>query len=574
MTVQATFATTLVDEWLRCGVRHAVIAPGSRSTPLALALAEARDMHVHVHLDERSAAFMALGIGIATGIPAVVLTTSGTAAVELHAAVVEASQSRVPLLVCTADRPPLLRDVGAPQAIDQFHLYGGSVRWFFEPGVAEGFPAKGWRSLAARAVAETLASPAGPVHLNLAFTEPLVGEPGPLPSGRDSGHAWHRVLGGSNKPEASMVEEIAAVLRAKHGVIVAGGPGVDADAVAELANATAWPVLADPRSGCRVPGSHTIASFDALLRHNAFAVAQHPDVVLRLGDMPASKVLATWLTNSGAHQVLIDRDGAWIDPDRLVDWVIKGDPSDWCRALAERFTGEVSDNWMSTWLSAERAAQGAIESFLGSKSSMNNEPDVARRVMRALPNNSTLVVSSSMPVRDLEWYAAPRVGVRVVGNRGANGIDGVVSTAVGVALADGMHADGGPTTLLIGDLAFIHDTNGLLNLARRNLDLTIVVVDNAGGGIFSFLPPASTLDETRFEQLFGTPQDVDLAGLITAHGLPVLKAHDAEGLETALLLAHKTPGTHVVLVTTDRHENVEVHDSIHKAVATALDALQ
>ncbi len=588
MSVQATFVATLVEEWLRCGVRHAVIAPGSRSTPLAIALAEADGLAVHVHPDERSAAFMALGIGIATGVPAVVVTTSGTAAVELHPAVVEGSLARVPLLVCTADRPPELREVGAPQAIDQSHLFGGSVRWFFEPGVAEGFPISAWRSLAARSVVETMGSPPGPVHLNLAFAEPLLGEPDVLPEGRDGGRPWHQVIRSPRRPDPSAIEEIAEVLQAERGVVVAGGPGTDPEAVSALASAMGWPVLADPRSGCRVPGLRTVAAFDALLRDEGFATSHRPDVVLRIGELPASKVLAGWLARSGARQVLIDRDGAWLDPDRLVDWVVAGDPAAWCRALAEHLSehaieplaepvgGGRTGAWPSSWHAAEQAAQGAIEatlkrvdasmSFGGQGSDgTNTEPAVARRVVETLASGSTLVVSSSMPVRDVEWYSAPRPDMRVVANRGANGIDGVVSTAVGVALGGG-----GPTTLLIGDLAFLHDANGLLGLARRNIDLTIVVVDNRGGGIFSFLPQASALDQERFEQLFATPQAVDLVGIVAAHGLPARTAHDSEGFDVALRVAREAPGTHIVVVQTDRRRNVSAHDEVHAAVAQAI----
>ncbi len=570
MTTQATFAATLVDEWIRCGVRHAVISPGSRSTPLALALAQAKNMNVHVHLDERSAAFMALGIGMLTQHPAVVLTTSGTAAVELHPAVVEASYAQVPLLVCTADRPPSLHDVGAPQAIDQTHLYGRSVRWFFEPGLADSFPIEAWRSLAARSVAETTGANPGPVHLNLAFAEPLLGEPDDLPAPRGDGRPWHQPIASRVEPQAANVDEIVAALRFERGVIVAGGPGLNPADVQALAGVTQWPVLADPRSGCRVPGPNTVGAFDALLRNQGFADSHRPEVVVRLGDLPASKVLNGWLSNSGATQVLINGSKPWIDPARLADWVISGDPSTWCRALSERFTasGNISNNgsWLSSWMSAEDAAQKVIETTLDR--SEISEPGVARQVLKSLPDDSTLLVSSSMPIRDVECFGQPRNGIRIVANRGANGIDGVVSTAVGIALASER-----PTTLLIGDLAFLHDTNGLLNLAARNVDLTIVVIDNRGGGIFSFLPPASALDQSRFEQLFGTPQSVDLVGLIAAHGLATIEAHDPQGLDAALLVAKQAPGTHVVLVRTERKQNVLVHEQINTNVSIALDSL-
>ena len=527
--VQATFTATLVDEWVRGGVRHAVVAPGSRSTPLALALAAHAGIDVHVHLDERAAAFTALGIGKASGMPAVVLCTSGTAAAELHAAVVEAHQARVPMLVCTADRPPELQAVGAPQTIDQTHLYGRAVRWFAEPGVADDATRSTWRSLAARALLESVGTPPGPVHLNLAFRDPLVGEPGALPPGRADDVSWH-----ARAPRTPHHHEIAG----SRGVIVAGAGAPD------LSDAP-WPVLADPASGSRVPGS--IAAFDALLRTGAMPV---PDVVVRVGDAPASKVLAQWLAGLDVPQLAFG--GGWADPDRTAATVGDAVPV---------FTGTRDDAWLQVWRDAEAAAQAAIEDVLSSRRELT-EPFVARTVAASA---STLVVSSSMPIRDLEWYAAPRHGLRVLANRGANGIDGVVSTAVGVALSTRE-----PVTVLVGDLALLHDSNALLGLAGRELDLTIVVVDNRGGGIFSFLPQATTLDATTFELLFGTPQDVDIAALAAVHGIATLRVHEPDGLVSALQIASTTSGTQVVLAPTDRQANVAVHDELHRAVGEAI----
>lgn len=562
-SVQAAFAATLVDEWVRAGVRHAVISPGSRSAPLAVALAAAERLAVHVVLDERSAGFMALGLGKAGGVPAVVLTTSGTAAVELHAAVVEAAQAAVPLLVCTANRPTELHGVGAPQTVDQTRLYGTSTRWFSQPGVADQASAWTWRSLAARAVVEAMGPPPGPVHLDLAFGDPLVAAPAALPPAREGARPWHRMGGAPATPHPGEVDALARLLDAGRGVIVAGAGVVDAESVHALAAARGWPVLADPPSGCRTPEDTTVAAFDALLRHEPFAVAQGPDVVLRLGAAPASKVLSQWLATSGAIQVLVDPNGAWIDPERTATTVVRGEPGAWCRALADRVWAEKpSPTWRDSWADAEAAAQRAIDTVLG-RHHEATEPGVARALVAAVPAGTTLVVSSSMPVRDLEWYARPRTGVRVLANRGANGIDGVVSTAVGVALATG-----GPTALLIGDLAFLHDSNGLLGLAGRGVDLTVVVVDNRGGGIFSFLPPAAALAPERFELLFATPHDVDLVALAHLHGLPASGVGATEDLGPALEET-TAGGVRVVVVSTDRAANVAVHDEVHAEVAAS-----
>lgn len=562
---QATFAATLVDEWVRGGVRHAVVSPGSRSTPLALALAADTRLALHVHLDERSAAFVALGVGLATGVPAVLLCTSGTAAANLHPAVVEAHQARVPLLVCTADRPPELQGFGAPQTIDQTRLFGASVRWFAEPGPADPSHAGTWRSLAARALAEATGAPPGPVHLNLGFRDPLVAEPGPLPAGRPDGRPWH-VRAAPSEPDLDTAEALAGALAGRRGVLVAGaGADDDAPAVAALAEALGWPVLADPRSGCRVPGAATVAAADALLRHRPFADAHRPDVVLRLGAPPASKVVGEWVRDSGADHVVVERDGAWLDPDRLACELVAGRPGAWAGALADALgtTAPVADGaWMGSWASAEAAAQQVFDLHLGG--GQVSDPAIARAVAAALPPGSTLVVSSSMPVRDLEWYAAPREGLRVLANRGANGIDGVTSTAVGVATA------GGPTALLTGDLAFLHDANGLLRVADRGVDLTVVVVDNRGGAIFSFLPQRALLPHDRFEELFGTPQDVSLSALAEVHAVAATTIGGLAELAPAVAAHVGSPGVHVVVVPTDRAATVEVHDAIHAAVAAAL----
>jgi 2-succinyl-5-enolpyruvyl-6-hydroxy-3-cyclohexene-1-carboxylate synthase len=567
-TAQATFAATLVDEWVRCGVVHAVVSPGSRSTPLALALAADERLTLHVHHDERSAAFLALGIGLATGAPALVLTTSGTAAVELHPAVVEAHHARVPLLVCTADRPAELQQIGAPQTVDQTHLYGRAVRWFAEPGVADRDRSSTWRSLAARAVAEAFGPVPGPVHLNLAFRDPLVGRPGPLPAGRAEGAPWHAVGRHPAPPHPADVDGVVAALGAgRRGVIVAGDRSGDADVVHGLASALGWPVLADARAPARQPRPATVAAFDAILRHEPFASGHRPEVILRLGATPASKVLGQWMAATGAEQLAIEAHGAWLDPDRTASTVLAGDPTAWCRALVGRLAGggEGADaGWCGSWAAAEAAARSAIAGATGGGGEAT-EPAVARSLVAALPDGAALVVSSSMPVRDVEWYADPRLGLQVLGNRGANGIDGVVSTAVGVAAARS-----GPTALLIGDIAFLYDTNGLLALPAREVDLTIVVVDNRGGGIFSFLPQARQVPAERFELLFGTPHQVDLVGLAAAHGLPARRIDRVEDLAPAVQAGVAGGGANVVVVPTARDGNVEVHARIHASVARSL----
>ena len=548
--VQATFVATLVDEWVRCGVTDAVISPGSRSTPLVLALADHPSVRTHVHLDERSAAFMALGLGVATGRPALVVTTSGTAAAHLHPAILEAHHGRVPLIACTSDRPPHLHHVAAPQTVEQRTMFGNAVRWSHEPGLAVGVPSRTWRSLAARAYAEatTGVHGAGPVHLNLAFDEALVAKPTKLPPAREGGGPWFQIVPSVAAPKTAIEVPRGA------GVIVAGrGCG---STVTDLSEALGWPVLADPRSGARGT-ANAIAAFDPILR----ALGDHfrPDVVLRVGDPPASKVLSTWLASlDDATHVLVDPHGVFADPDRTASLVLRSSPEAACRVLATR--GEAAPaEWLQRWREAEADAQRAIEDVLSGYPALT-EPGVARTLTEALRGDAVLLTASSMPVRDVEWFGHPQQRVKVVANRGANGIDGLVSTATGIALS------GRRTVAHLGDLAFLHDTNGLLGLRDRDVDCTFVVVDNRGGGIFSFLPQASALTSERFEKLFGTPQPVDIPALAEAHGLQAQEATTVDALQAAL----SRGGKRVVVVPSARDANVSIHDTLNSAVASAL----
>lgn len=518
---------------------------------MALALASRDDLEVHVAHDERTAAFMALGIGLSSGLPAALLCTSGTAAAHFHAAVVEADLSGVPMVVLTADRPPELQGIGAPQTIDQVELYGDVVRLFVNASVPDAALAHTWRDLATDAWLAASGIDAGPVHLNLPFREPLVGDIGALPPTDD------RLDDPFDDAVYFMtrlsMEELAAMLQHPRGVVVAGRGVDDPEAVAELAEALGWPVLADPRSGCRsLP--HAVCAFDSLLRHAPFAAAQRPDVVLHLGEAPASKVLGQWLQSTGALHVQVHAQGRTIDPLGIITERVYGEASTVCEAVLESLTASTDAGWLASWTSAESAAQAAIGAQCVAELT---EPAVAR-ALSTVPGR--LVLSSSMPVRDVEWFGSASSTV-VHSNRGANGIDGVIASAIGVAIGSNE-----PTTLLLGDVAFCHDQSSLTALAARQLPLTIVVVDNDGGGIFSFLPQRSSLSTERFEQLFGTPHGTDLLALARAHGLGARRAETADDLLAAVSDREAT----VVLVTSNRDANVAAHDALHAAVAQAL----
>jgi 2-succinyl-5-enolpyruvyl-6-hydroxy-3-cyclohexene-1-carboxylate synthase len=591
---QAAFAATLADEWARHGISHAVVCPGSRSTPLALALAARKDIRCHVRLDERSAGFTGLGIGLATGVPAVVLTTSGTAAVEVHAAVVEADLAGVPLVVCTADRPPELRDVGAPQTIDQTHLYGRSVRWFTDPGVPADGTRGSWRSLAARAAAESRSGPGGPgpVHLNLPFREPLLGDVqagGGAAPGRVGGSPWHGVVVGGRPPDEGWLLSRAGteLVPGRRGLIVAGAGCGDPVSVLAMGIALGWPVLADPRSGLRRSEPGVIGAADGILRSERFADGHVPECIVVLGERWVSKVVNGFLDRAiagGAHVMVVDPWDRWPDPARVATEFVRSDPTLLARGVLRLVAGGVVgagptggpgavDGWAAEWQRAEQQAQGVLDRWLGGTDggAEMTEPLLARRLFAGLPADATLVVSSSMPVRDVEAFAGPRGRPpRVLANRGANGIDGVVSTALGVALAGP-----GPTVALVGDLAFLHDVSALVGAEGHDVDLTVVVADNRGGGIFSFLEPASVLDPDIFDTFFGTPQGPDVAAVAAGFGWPVEDVGGASGtaeLGAALARRLASGARGVIRVRLPgRDANVEHHRRVNAAVVQAVD---
>ena len=557
----ATFCATLVDEWVRLGVAHAVVSPGSRSTPMAIALATNSKIALHVFHDERSASFAALGIGLQSGIPAVLLCTSGTAAAQFFAAVIEASHAHVPLLVCTADRPPELQGVGAPQTINQTHLYGTFVRKFIDAGLADDAKTSKWRSIARDAFSATVGVNRGPCHVNLPFREPLVGVADALPA--VDTHSPVRVS--ADVATASERKKLSLALRAERGLIIAGN-GIDQPRfILELAARLKWPVVADPRSNCRVAaesshGATVVSCADVVLRHQPTAELLKPSVVIRVGDPPVSKVVNQWLAQCGAEQIAVTQQPTLIDPDKVVTTHIVGSINELFMEMSRGADVRSETEWIIKWKQCENSARAALD-VVFSKQVQLTEPLCAVTVSDSVAAGSNVVVSSSMPVRDLEWFAPARDGVRVFSNRGVNGIDGVVSTAVGIALSAKA-----PTALIIGDIAMLHDSNGLLNLIRRDVQLKIIVVDNEGGGIFSFLPQAQVMENAQFEQLFGTPHSADFESLAKTHGLAFTWVATAEELRREL----GNTATSIIGVRTDRNKNVDDHNVLYTAVAEAL----
>lgn len=585
--VTARVVRAFVEELVRAGVCDAVVCPGSRSTPLALALAAHEGLRTTVLLDERSAGFFALGLARTSRRAVVMLGTSGTAVVNFMPAVVEAALARVPLVVLSADRPTELRDRGAPQTIDQVSLYGRHAKWWSELPLPDPSPETlaHVRGVAGRAVAVATAGPAGPVHLNAPFREPLV-PAGPLGAWPElPGHdAFATALVGPRRmPEVdiqALAERIAAHPR---GLVIAGpmAPPHPVDAVARLALAAGYPILADALSGMRAgphDRSQVIARGDQLARPGPWIDHHAPDLVIRFGAMPTSKPVVELLQRTKPGLVVIDGDGGWREAALIPATFVHADAAatadDLAAALSRR--REPRDPaWLAEWRAADDAADHAMTAWLaGLDEPFEGAPFAA--LTDVVDERGAIVwAGNSMPVRDLDgWLASTDLRIESLSNRGANGIDGVVSTALGSAAAAAADGDGRPVVLVVGDVSFLHDLGSLVTARLTGVALTVVLVHNDGGGIFSFLPQAGTDDEAvglpaNYERLFGTPHGMEVGPLVEAAGhryAPV----DGASLAAALRSAIGAPGLTVLELRTDRARNVWSHRAVAAAVRAAL----
>jgi 2-succinyl-5-enolpyruvyl-6-hydroxy-3-cyclohexene-1-carboxylate synthase len=546
----------LVDELARCGMREACTSPGSRNTPIVLSLVREPRLRCFSHIDERCAGFFAVGAARASGRPVAVTCTSGTAAAELMPAVVEAHWGRVPLIVLTADRPAELRDVGAGQAIDQVKLYGDHAKWFRElelPPVLDADAMRWIRQLACRAYWTALEGPPGPVHLNVPLREPLVlGEP-PVPepaalAGRSGGRPWVGRLApfeGTAPPQFMTLPP--------RSVLVAGRTEDDDDLAPEIAafaERLGVPVLADPQTRAR-EGATAIATYDLLLRDPSITARLTPQHVLRIGDLPTSKPLRAWLAAlpSEVGQTLANPFAGWQDPAGVVDRIFPGQPARLLRAL------ECAPDpaWLAAWRDADDTAAAALTATLAAEGGLS-EPLVARRLGEWLDTATTLFVASSMPIRDIELHLPAREPLpRVLSNRGANGIDGTISAAFGAAAARPEH----PVVLLIGDVALLHDIGGLVAARRLGLELTIVALNNDGGGIFHFLPVSG--EGAAFEEHVATPHGLSLERVAALFELDYVSARAEQELHRALDAAAGSGRVTLIEVRTDRAENLALH---------------
>jgi 2-succinyl-5-enolpyruvyl-6-hydroxy-3-cyclohexene-1-carboxylate synthase len=569
-------ATAFVEELARCGVRRAVLAPGSRSTPLALALWREPAIEVAVIVDERSAAFIALGAAQAGGRPVAVLTTSGTAAANLHPAICEADESGVPLIALTADRPPELRSVGAGQTIDQLNLYGSAVRWFCEAGTHEADDAGllHLRQTACRAYAAAAGDPRpGPVQVNLSWRDPLGPEARP---GEVTATSELATQGRDGRPltaHAAPVPPVAPILvdmLAEHiganrrGLIVCGrqaDPAL-ADPVAALARAAGYPLVAEPTSQLRL-GPHdrslVVSAYDSIARLAPEQFA--PELVLRFGEMPTSKALRQWLAAiPECPQLVVDGRFGWNEPTRQAAAMVRADPVALAAGLAAETEVPADEGWIEQWQAADAAAIAAADEQLAADGELS-EPAIHAALGSLYEDREVVYTASSMPIRDQESFLrSGPASVRFLANRGANGIDGLVSSGIGAAVESGS-----PTWVITGDLGLHHDSNSLAALRHASAPVRVIVLNNDGGGIFEHLPQAEQLEREEFEAILGTPLGFDVASLAAAYGVPHQRVRSVDELGMAA-----SDGTGVIEVPIDRASNVATRKRLTDAAVDAV----
>jgi len=578
------FAARLIGDLTAGGAGGAVLCPGSRSAPLAAVAATTPGLRVFPQLDERSAGYFALGLCRARRAPVLLICTSGTAAANFAPAVAEASLSRAPLVLLCADRPPEMRGWGAAQTIDQVQLFGSHVRWFAEaPAPSESQPQLALaRALAERALHESQSRIPGPVHLNLPFREPL--HPAPrvaasanAPAPTDS---LARALSAAPVRSAAgdaLAEQLAArFAKAQRPAIVAGpwdAREESARAVCSFAQQFCAPLLAEPlsqlRAGDFVSTTPLVAAADAILRSDSCAAALAPDLVLRLGAAPTSRAIQRWLSmHAGAELIALDEHGGRRDPQHRVDWWIEAEPAAFFNAAAAaprtshaEARGEAR-GWCARWRAAEQRAWAALREAEPGGALL--PPAIVRAALAALPENGVLALANSLAVRNAESFAPPQQRkVRFLCNRGANGIDGTISTALGIA------ASGAEVALLCGDLAFLHDVGALFTAQRSALRCTILVVNDGGGGIFDHLPIAAQKEEVRFEECFRLIHNMALAPLARAFGCTAVQVQDESQLRAAL--EDSAPGLRVIEARIAAEENARFHRAAFAAVARALE---
>ncbi len=558
----------MVASLVQAGVENVVVSPGSRSTPLAYAVASTKEVNMYRQVDERSAAFFALGLAKATAKPVVLLCTSGTAAANYFPAIVEASYARVPLIVLTADRPHELREVGAPQAINQLNLYGSHVKWNVDFPLADGadptLPLIE-RHLA-RAVAIATSAPFGPVHINVPFREPLLID---LQNELPTVTFKHSSMG-QLTPTLANQQELSSILQlTKRGFIIIGelALGTDLSIVWEFVRQLKWPVLVESLSNMRasVPEDclpYIVTTYDAIMKSEDFKALVQPDTVLRIGAQPVSKFIMQFITKSQPNAyVIIDEDPMFRDATGVSTHFIHATIGQWLTQLAINDTA-LEETYLAKWQNANELASISIEQYSEVE---KDEGAIVSRLLKMIPDGSDIFVSSSMPVRDIDTFLlATLKDLRIFANRGTNGIDGVVSTAMGFSQGNKRK-----TYLLIGDLAFLHDVNGLIASRYQKCNLTILVMNNDGGGIFSYLPQSTV--EDHYEDLFGTPTALEFRDIAHMYEMDYVRVETISELSEKFSTKQHHP-LRLVEIFTDRTENVNAHRALWNRINAELKA--
>lgn len=561
------YVVTFVQQLIDSGVREVVISPGSRSTPLALVMAEHPKMKTYINIDERSAGFFALGLAKKQRKPVALLCTSGTASANYYPAIIEAYYSRVPLIVLTADRPHELRDVGAPQAIDQIQIYGKYVKWFVDALIPDNQPVvlDYVKNIVSRGVYEATKLPYGPIHINLPFREPLVPDLSLV-------HKLDRETNNSNINSSKVtlnetaINEIAVRLQnMKKGLIICGEiyDHHFAQSVIALAQKLKSPILADPLSQLRY-GEHDkdmiIDTYDTILKDDQLQKALKPDFIIRFGSMPVSKPLFLFLKqHQDLMQIVVDSGGGFRDPTLLADHIYCDEQS-FCQMLIEKLDENLDDTWYRRWSKANNIAQ----MFLSDIKEQNEELFEGKlyvELQKLLPDECNLFVGNSMPIRDVDtFFRSSEKKIHLYANRGANGIDGVVSTALGISAASKI-----PTYLVIGDLSFYHDLNGLLAAKFHEINLTIFLINNNGGGIFSFLPQAN--EKKHFEYLFGTPTNICFEAVAKMYNINYFNIKTWDELYQKFYEVKNKKGIHLMEIPTNRTIRVDIHRKLIHSVS-------
>ncbi|MGG4042395.1 2-succinyl-5-enolpyruvyl-6-hydroxy-3-cyclohexene-1-carboxylic-acid synthase [Bacillus smithii] len=567
------YLSHFIDELTKAGVRHVVVSPGSRSTPMAMLMAEHPDLHLYLHIDERSAGFFALGMAKALRKPIALLCTSGTAAANYYPAVIEANYARIPLIVLTADRPHELREVGAPQAIDQNHLYGRHVKWFVDMALPETGDTmlRYARSNAARSVYTASQAPMGPVHLNFPFREPLI---------PDYEHAYESITQAGQTvqlqnvarelPEEELEGLAHELAQYERGIIVCGALDSTgfSEQVVKLSKALGFPVLADPLSQLRSGpflSKEIIDSYDSFLRNQTVRRLLAADVIIRFGAMPVSKALTFFLQeNRDAEQWVVDGGGLWRDPSYSATRMIACEETSFCRKLSEKVRRNHHSRWIEKWIAVNEKTKEWMRTV--NDVEFLDEGKLFYQLHYALPEGATLFVGNSMPIRDVDsFFFKNSKQIEIMANRGANGIDGVVSTAMGASVFRQ------PLFLVIGDLSLFHDMNGLLAAKLHRLNVNIIIVNNNGGGIFSYLPQAE--HPKHFEELFGTPIDLDYSLAAEMYGGDYQKISNWDEFQESVQKAVSHEGLSIIEVPTNREKNVMVHRQLWKNVSREITSM-